>query len=42
VGYATSSHGCVNIGQLSQAMWIFKHTPIGALVYIYSQKAGSA
>ena len=39
VGYATSSHGCVNIGKLSEAMWIFKHTPIGAKVYIYSQKA---
>ena len=39
VGYATSSHGCVNIGKLSEAMWIFKHTPIGARVYIYSQKA---
>ena len=39
LGYATSSHGCVNIGQLSQAMWIFKHTPIGAKVYIYSPKA---
>ncbi|HEY3337880.1 MAG TPA: L,D-transpeptidase family protein [Propionicimonas sp.] len=38
VGYATSSHGCVNIGKLSEAMWIFKHTPIGAKVYIYSQK----
>jgi hypothetical protein len=42
VGYATSSHGCVNIGKLSEAMWIFKHTPIGATVYIYSQKAKSA
>jgi hypothetical protein len=39
VGYATSSHGCVNIGKLSEAIWIFKHTPIGAQVYIYSQKA---
>lgn len=42
MGYATSSHGCVNIGKLSQAMWIFKHTPIGARVYIYSPKAKSA
>lgn len=39
VGYAQSSHGCVNIGQLSQAVWIFKHTPIGTPVYIYSPKA---
>ena len=39
VGYAQSSHGCVNIGQLSQAVWIFKHTPIGTPVYIYSLKA---
>lgn len=42
VGYATSSHGCVNIGKLSEAMWIFKHTPIGAKVYIYSLKAKKA
>jgi hypothetical protein len=41
VGYASSSHGCVNIGQLSQAKWIFAHTPIGAKVYIYSPKASS-
>lgn len=41
-GYATSSHGCVNIGTLSQAIWIFKHTPIGTPVYIYSPKATSA
>jgi hypothetical protein len=39
VGYASSSHGCVNIGKLSQAQWIFSHTPIGATVYIYSTKA---
>ena len=39
VGYASSSHGCVNIGKLSQAQWIFSHTPIGATVYIYSLKA---
>jgi len=42
MGYATSSHGCVNIGKLSQAMWIFKHTPIGARVHIFSPKAKSA
>ncbi|PKQ31095.1 MAG: hypothetical protein CVT62_09105 [Actinobacteria bacterium HGW-Actinobacteria-2] len=39
VGYRQSSHGCVNIGQLSEAKWIFKNTPIGTPVYIYSPKA---
>lgn len=39
VGYRQSSHGCVNIGQLSQAKWIFKNTPIGTPVYIYSPRA---
>ncbi|MFT3861350.1 L,D-transpeptidase family protein [Micropruina sp.] len=39
VGYAGSSHGCVNIGKLSDAIWIFKNTPIGAKVHIYSTKA---
>ncbi len=39
VGYAASSHGCVNIGKLSQAIWIFKNTPIGAKVHIFSPKA---
>ncbi len=38
VGYAGSSHGCVNVGSLSDAIWIFKHTPIGAKVYVYSPK----
>ncbi|MGV8907527.1 MAG: L,D-transpeptidase family protein [Propionicimonas sp.] len=41
VGYATSSHGCVNIGTLSEAQWIFTHTPIGATVHIFSPKATS-
>ncbi len=41
-GYAKSSHGCVNIGQISEAQWIFKNTPIGAPVYIYSPKVASA
>jgi len=41
VGYATSSHGCVNIRTLSEAIWIFQHTPIGATVYVYSPKAAS-
>lgn len=38
VGYAGSSHGCVNVGTLSQAIWIFRHTPIGAKVHIFSPK----
>ncbi|MCW3157905.1 L,D-transpeptidase family protein [Micropruina sonneratiae] len=38
-GYASSSHGCVNIRKLSDAQWIFKKTPIGAKVHIYSTKA---
>ncbi|HAM45117.1 MAG TPA: hypothetical protein DCM67_08890 [Propionibacteriaceae bacterium] len=42
VGYAQSSHGCVNIGQLSQAQWIFANTPIGTPVYIYSPKQPAA
>jgi len=41
VGYATSSHGCVNIARLSDAMWIFRHTPIGATVHIFSPKAAN-
>ena len=41
VGYAGSSHGCVNIGKLSDAIWIFKNTPIGAKVHIYSTKASA-
>ncbi|MFT4216373.1 MAG: L,D-transpeptidase family protein [Micropruina sp.] len=39
VGYAQSSHGCVNIGKLSDAIWIFKNTPIGAKVHIFSPRA---
>lgn len=34
-GYARSSHGCVNIGRLADAIWIFKNTPIGAKVITY-------
>lgn len=41
VGYASSSHGCVNIRKLSDAQWIFNKTPIGAKVHIYSTKASS-
>jgi len=39
VGYRESSHGCVNIGKLADAVWIFKHTPIGSKVYVFSPKA---
>lgn len=39
VGYAGSSHGCVNIGKLSDATWIFRNTPLGAKVHIYTPKA---
>jgi len=42
VGYAGSSHGCVNIRKLSDAIWIFRNTPIGAKVHIYSPKATTA
>lgn len=34
-GYSTSSHGCVNVGSLEDAKWIFKRTPVGAHVYIF-------
>ncbi|MFT4110267.1 L,D-transpeptidase family protein [Propionicimonas sp.] len=36
VGYAGSSHGCVNVGSLTDAIWIFRHTPIGAKVHVFS------
>ncbi len=38
-GYAGSSHGCVNIRSMSDAIWIMKHTPIGSKVHIYSPTA---
>ena len=38
-GYSQSSHGCVNIRKRSDAIWIFKNTPIGAKVHIFSTKA---
>ena len=37
-GYSQSSHGCVNIRKLSDAVWIFRNTPIGTKVHIYSPK----
>lgn len=39
VGYAGSSHGCVNVGSLSDAIWIFRHTPIGTRVHIFTPRA---
>jgi lipoprotein-anchoring transpeptidase ErfK/SrfK len=38
VGYAGSSHGCVNVGKLADAVWIFKHTPIGTKVHVFTPK----
>jgi Uncharacterized protein conserved in bacteria len=40
-GYAKSSHGCVNIGQLSDAIWIYEHTPIGARVTVFTPKSAA-
>ena len=34
-GYARASHGCVNVGDRDDAQWIFRNTPIDALVYVY-------
>lgn len=34
-GYSRSSHGCVNVRSLKDAIWFFKNTPIGAKVYVY-------
>lgn len=39
VGYAGSSHGCVNVGSLTDAIWIFRHTPIGTKVHVFTLKA---
>jgi lipoprotein-anchoring transpeptidase ErfK/SrfK len=39
VGYAGSSHGCVNVGSLADAIWIFRHTPIGTRVRIFTPSA---
>lgn len=34
-GYTRSSHGCVNIGSLDDAKWIYANTPIDARVYVW-------
>lgn len=39
VGYAGSSHGCVNIRKVSDAVWIMNHTPIGSKVHVYTPTA---
>lgn len=36
VGYARSSHGCVNVGSLTDAKWFFKNTPVGAKVVVFT------
>ena len=38
-GYAKSSHGCVNIGRISDAIWIYKHTPVGSRVTVFTPTA---
>lgn len=35
VGYAASSHGCVNVGSLAEAKWVYANTPVGARVHIF-------
>lgn len=34
-GYATSSHGCVNVRSIKDAVWFFRNTPIGAKVHVF-------
>jgi len=34
-GYATASHGCVNIGSKDDAVWVFDNTPVDARVLVY-------
>ena len=34
-GYAGSSHGCINVGSMSDAKWFFDNTPVGARVVVY-------
>lgn len=34
-GYATSSHGCVNVGDKDAIVWLYENTPIGATVHIF-------
>lgn len=34
-GYATSSHGCVNVGDKDAILWLYENTPIGATVHVF-------
>lgn len=34
-GYTTSSHGCVNVGSLAEAKWVYNFTPVGSTVVVY-------
>ncbi|MBK9158387.1 MAG: L,D-transpeptidase family protein [Propionibacteriaceae bacterium] len=34
-GYTRSSHGCVNVGSLTDTKWVFNNTPIGTKVYTF-------
>lgn len=34
-GYKGASHGCINIGSLKNAEWLFKNTPVGSKVVVY-------
>jgi len=34
-GYSRASHGCVNIGSLNDAKWIYNNTPLQSKVIVY-------
>lgn len=34
-GYASSSHGCVNVASLDDIKWLYNNTPVGAYVHVY-------
>lgn len=34
-GYNGASHGCVNVGNLADAEWVYKNTQIGSKVIVY-------
>jgi hypothetical protein len=34
-GYSGASHGCINIGNLDEAKWLFANTPEKTAVYVY-------
>lgn len=35
-GYASASHGCVNLRSRATAKWFYDHTPIGAKVVVFT------